>query len=139
MMTLKQVNELKTTGFDKAEKPQLNEALVTVNINKNFLAGIEKDIKDVLLSKMSIGEQLSLFSGAIPYGTEAAEKVSYDINIPKADMIKLLEDAGLDNIFVEKTIKTKLLNEAYNKATLPADIAMHIVKNVQPVLKFGKK
>lgn len=139
MMTLKQVNELKTEGFDKAEKTQLNEALVTVNTNKNFLAGIEKDIKEVLITKMTTGEQLSLFSGSDEFKTEAAEKVSYDIDCTKNDLIKLLEDAGIDNIFVEKSIKTKLLNEAFAQGKLPATVANHITKSVQATLKFGKK
>ena len=39
-MTLKEVNNLRTAGFENAEKPQLNEALVEVNKNKNLLAGL---------------------------------------------------------------------------------------------------
>ena len=139
MMTLKQVNELKTEGFDKAEKTQLNDALVTVNTNKNFLAGIEKDIKGILRSKMTTGEQLSLFSGSDEFRTEASEKVSYDIDCSEKDFIKLLEDAGIDNIFTEVSIKTKLLNEAFAQGKLPATVASHITKSVQATLKFGKK
>lgn len=139
MMTLKQVNELKTTGFDKAEKPQLNEALVTVNTNKNFLAGIEKDIKATLLNKMTVGEQLSLFAGIDKYNTEVTEKVSHSIKGTTRDLIDALEKLGIDNRYVEKSIKTKLLFEDYDKGKLPADINNLIEKTVQPTLKFGKK
>lgn len=138
-MTLKEVNNLRTAGFENAEKPQLNEALVEVNKNKNLLAGIEKDIKDVLLSKMSVGEQLSIFDGSNEFKTLAEEKISFDCDLNSRDLIALLEKEGIDNIFLEKTVKTKLLNEAYLKGKLPVSISSHIHKEIQTALKLSKK
>jgi homospermidine synthase len=137
IMTIKEVNRMKSEGFEKFSKTELNEGLVQVNVTKNILTDLEKDIKDALQSKLSVGEQLTLDFGSNEYTSKLVEDVEISFDLSDEDLLNLCKKVNI--FYVDQKANKTALKKAFTTGKLEKDIQDHVKTISQSVLKFSKK
>lgn len=136
-MTIKEVNRMKSEGFEKFSKEDLNAGLVQVNVTKNILTDLEKDLKEVLQGKLTTGEQLSLDFGGNGYTSKLVEDIEITFDLSDEDLLNLCKKVNI--LYVDQKANKTAIKRAYNTGKLESDLQSHVKIISQPTLKFSKK
>lgn len=147
-MTIKEIKQYQAARFEGVEDSKLVEAYGTVNVFKNELASLEKDIKEVINERKSNGTgfskdvQLSLSfpTGVVTYSVNPRQKTVYTLTISSKELYDLLESFGINPesfMKVEYKITELALKKLYEDPTIPGSIKLTINKSIQESLSFS--
>ena len=137
MITMKQIKEMKTKGYQEYPNEELAEALALVNVAKNELATIEGDLKDTLGKSMTVHDQLSINLGDACYTSKVVEVNDISFDISESDLYILCHGKG---VYIKSSLDiTSLKKDIAKKVSIDPEIAAHVVLTRQEEFKFSKK
>ena len=137
-MTIKEVSDMRRKGFENYEKEKLFDAFTVVNTTKNTFSGLEKDIKEVLTSKMNVGDQLSLDFGSNTFTSNMVELDDISFDCDDASLYSICASQGLTSYMKNGVNKTEIKKD-YKKGSLDPELIKHIVITKQVEMKISKK
>ena len=136
-MTIKEVNEMRTKGFENFTKEKLVEAYTITNATKTTLADLEKDIKAELEKQMVVGDQLSLEFGEcnLTYSMVELDEIGFDCD--EATLYSECLKAG-QTLYLKNSINSTAIKKDYKNGSLHPDIVKHIVVTKQQTMRISK-
>lgn len=136
-MTIKEVNEMRNKGFDNYEKEKLFDAYTIVNATKNTFTELEKDIKDTLESKMSVGDQLTLDFGQNTFISTMVSLDEIGFDCSDEDLYKCAQSCA--DMYCTHGVNKTEIKKDYKKGVLHPDLIKHIKITTQSAMKISKK
>ncbi len=137
-MTIKEIKQMRIRGFENFKEEELLEGYSVTNSTKNYLAGMEKDLKEELCKRMSVGEQMSFEFGPTTYTASKVELDDIGFDCDEATLYTECLKLG-QTIYLNNKVNTTAIKKDYKNGSLHPDITKHITVTKQEVFRIPPK